>query len=458
MKKIYAILMMVVIIISAVPVFAVEGEQNALSAGNSNDTEVEAVLLDESDDAAVAEEVQGSEKESDSETVITPFSARERLREQINGQVDAYKERREAQIEAFTQLRAEQIEKFKAYKQEQIERFTALRQEQIEKFASLRQEQLDKLAALDRARLRKFANMSDEDIQDKLENIKVNKVRVENLYKKRVILKERLQDARDRYDKAKKRYQTAKENFLEAKERFQDFRELSEEEQITAAKDFLAHAGEIIIEDLEKIKAKAAENDDLTEEEYDKIIVDADARIAEVKEAMAQVEAAATKEEVKEAGKEIIKSWERVRAHIKLHVGEMVSSKVGEIIQRSEQLEKKMETVLLEMEEKGIDVADLDAKLDAFSEKIDEARTKYDRAKALFEEAKDMIKEDGLTEEAKEKARQAHELAKEAHAALKEAHSKLMEILREVKQKGGTVSLDEEDEVEVVEDSSTADV
>ena len=66
----------------------------------------------------------------------------------------------------------------------------------------------------------------------------------------------------------------------------------------------------------------------------------------------------------------------------------MANKKIEETIKRSEQLEKKLEGILAEIEEKGLDVQNIEDKLTKFSEKIHEARTKFKQSQEKFKAAK----------------------------------------------------------------------
>jgi hypothetical protein len=466
MKRFFAILLMAVLVISALQVFA--EEDTAAVVADSNETGAE----DSAQDAEVLTASDGSVEAvlvSDGTAVAAPVKIRDKVMENKQLQIDKmtqlteeqkakFMELKQEQIEKLSALKAEGIEKFAALKQEQIEKFTNLRQEQLEKFVALKEEQIEKLALMTRARLKEFSSLSKEKLNEKLAELKLRNVSKADLYKKRTVKDSDAKAARERYNDAEDKYVKAKEDFMKEKELFEKWKNVNDTKAVEAAKKFLTHAGEMIIRDLEKVKAKAQENNDLTEDELNKIVSDADAKIAEIKDAMAKVDAATTKEEIKGAGAAMLKSWKDAREHIRLHVGEMVNSKVGEIIQRSEQLETKLEKILSEMKQQGVEVTDIDAKLNSFSEKIEAARAKFDEAKALLKEVRDLKGTSGtMTDDMKAKADKAHELAKEAHGSLKEANQILIDIWKEVKQSKANVKIEDENEnasVQVIEEAA----
>ncbi len=349
----------------------------------------------------------------------------------------------------------ERVAEFKEGVALKMERFKEAQAERLEK---LEDAELKKIALLDRARAKKLADMDESKLKEELSKLKVKKVKAENLFKKRVVAADKLKRARENYKNAEERYQKAKKSFEEEKRLFEKYKNVDEEKAIEHAKKFLDHAADVVVETLEKIKAKVEENDDLSEEEASEIIADIEERIAAVKEAQEDVNAAEAKEDVKAAGEVIISEWNKVKARVREHVGKLINAKVGEIIERSEHLEKKLDEILAEMEEKGIEVDEIETKVDLFSIRVEEARNKFKTAESLFEQIKDM-KGEKMTKDRlntiKTLSEQAKALSKEAHSALKEAHKILMDIVRSVKQAGGgevDLEVAEDEYVEVVEE------
>lgn len=294
-------------------------------------------------------------------------------------------------------------------------------------FSNLSEEDAKKFLALDRARQKKVL----EEGENSLDKYKLKKVELKTTFKKREVAQKKLLEAEKRYKKATEKYEKAKRDYKFAKQKFDDaVKEGDEDSAKEHAKEFLLHAADMVIEALEKVKEKAESSDDLTQTEVDEIVADVNAKIAEMEEAKAAVETAETKEEIKEAGKKIIKAWKRVKHKLKVHAANIIKGKVGEIIKRSESLEKKLDRTLAYMEEHNISVGELDEKVDKFSSLVDEARELF---KAGIE-----IRDDN-PDEAKEKIKDAHE-------KLKDAHKVLMELVREIKAKGGDLDDDHEDD------------
>jgi hypothetical protein len=317
----------------------------------------------------------------------------------------------------------------------------------------------------------------EENATEKLEAFNLQKVKTINMFKKRVIAVNKLELAKERFQVSKEKFVTARERVKEKnaelaqiKNRFRECQDVDTEEcdEIRAktlehAKAILTNSAEAMIAHLEKIKEKVEANDDLSEEEAEKIIEDIDVAIERLQNAIDRVEAAETIEEVKEAGKEIKKVWLKFKPWAKRHAARVLHAALGDIIVRSEHLENKLMCSLDAMEEQGIEVSDLEAKVEEFSDLIDNAKEKHAEAMELFKEAAEIKTETPTDEEAEKVSdlvQQAQELLKEARASLKEAHVKLVEIVKGIREAGGKITpcekeegLEEDEEYVVVEET-----
>ena len=101
-----------------------------------------------------------------------------------------------------------------------------------------------------------------------------------------------------------------------------------EDAVIDHAKQGLLRAADAIIAHLEKVKSKAQESEQLSEEEVNGIVADLDAKIAEINDAKAAVEAATTKEEIREQAKKINAAWKRIKAKAEQHARNLVNENV----------------------------------------------------------------------------------------------------------------------------------
>lgn len=319
-----------------------------------------------------------------------------------------------------------------------------------EKIKSLSDEEIKKLASFDRDRLKTL--VENNNLGENLAKYEIKTVSKEDLYRKRVVAENKYEEAKKQYEKAQERYKKASENFKESKERFEKaVKEGNDEEAITQAQKYIGNGIEMIIASLEKVKENANSNNDLTEEEVEDITSKAEEKITEMTELATRLDSSKTKEEIKEIAAEMSQEWTRAKLHIAVSAAKAYDSKVGEILSRSTQLEAKLERVLLDLEESGYDITELNDKVDEFNEEVESARTNYAAGKQIIE---DIRAEQNISKEDFETSmNEAKELIKNAHESLKEAQKIITEIFKEAKKIDKNVSFeDESDEYEVVEE------
>ncbi|MBD3208904.1 hypothetical protein GF367_00610 [Candidatus Woesearchaeota archaeon] len=341
-------------------------------------------------------------------------------------------------------LTAEQRARLEKLEIAEVRKIVANHPKIARKIAAFTNAEVEKLGKLDRARLKVYAGKTPEEIKEALKKVHVTRVKKEEAFRKRVVSEERLRAAEKKYHNAVRHYNAAKDDFVEQKRAWEEAVEAGDEAAaIEHAKAYLGHAVDMVIESLEKVRAKIEANDDMAEEDVAEALADIDEKISTMASLQEELEAAETKEAVKAVGKKILAAWERTKHRLHVHAEKVVRSQVGEIMSRSEVLEQHLDRLLAKMEEGGIDVSDYDGKLELFSEKIADAREKFKASEDLFEQAKDEYDRDAF--------QRSKELAREAHDLLKEAHQILVELVRDVKQAGFDVD-DDEEYVEVIEE------
>ena len=180
-------------------------------------------------------------------------------------------------------------------------------------------------------------------------------------------------------------------------------------------------------------------------------------KISEVAQIKAEAEAAATKEQVKEASKKLREIWSRLKHIIDLHAKRLVAARVEGIINKGLVLEKKLDNVLEKAKEKGLD-ADVSAEMSIFSEKIALSKDKYTQAQAKLSEALDLRSKGEAADSEKIKSimNEANQLLKEARDALKEAHDALKTIVKKIKGSMPEADLSADVEVEVEQEAEAS--
>ncbi len=281
---------------------------------------------------------------------------------------------------------------------------------------------------------------------------------------------ERVRKARERYEKAKERYLKAREAYQTTKERVNDARQTflscregdgdreecrqAKEKVVLEAPPFLLHAADMILAALSRVKERVEENPQMSEELREELLAKLEAQAEKAENARSVVESlsegGATIEEVRAAAKTIRESWRETRKTLKKSVGMVVNARLGNIILRTEQLEERIRKTRDKLEERGVDVSELDAAIQEFSERLDKARSEWEAAVSLYQGAT-------TPGEVDEAARKAHEHVRASTRYLKGVREDLRVIVREIKEANkGVLELVDEDEEGASEEAAGA--
>jgi len=364
----------------------------------------------------------------------------------------------EEKIFKFAELKETQIKKLSEIKITGLRKFLSLGKEAIGKLTSLDKNQLEKLSHLDRARLNRFSELGKNDLINRLQKIEIRTVDLKLTFKKRILTEQKIM-------KEEERFQIAEQNLLELKKEMdaeiallKTAQEKNDEKAVKEhSRKYLLNAADAIINHLEKIKSKIQQSQNIGEEEALELVKDINLKITELENAKSNAEDTATKEEVRWAAKTINAAWKRIRIKYEFYVSILVNKKIQETIERSEQLEKKLESILTEMEGKDNNIKNLEEQLTKFSKKINEARIKFKLSQEKFREAQST----GIKKELEMLIIEAKSLSKESRAALKDSHDILKEIIKGIRALDKTIDFEkqrEEEQITIKEEEETATI
>jgi len=330
---------------------------------------------------------------------------------------------------------------------------------------NLSDEQKQVFANMLRAEQKKILEMNKDNALQTIQRYQLKVVNKETMLKKRIIAEEKKQEAALNYGQAVSRYaqlnsvyKDKRQEFNQIKEQLRNCTNIDNEKcnelrdnALESAKEYLINGANMVIEHLNKIKNKIEGSEEITDEKSQEMIAKIDEAISEIEQAIEDVKAAQTKEEVKEAARKIYNIWNRFKNRERLYAANLIDAQVWNILRSSELLEQRLDNILAKMEEQGINVSGIDAKIDEFSAYVLEAKDKYNEARELLEQARNAI--DNNTS-AQDSIEQARELLKEAHDSLKNAHRVLVEIVKDIKEAGGEITEETElgEEVYIVEE------
>lgn len=435
MKKIFSLMILAMFIISMVPLtLAEEGNSNQAQNGDGYGTESDAVILD----SAEAETTSELEVISESDDL-------------------------DVEIETTT-IEPKNKPILLAYKKLQ-ERVAKNKPELIKALPKFDEEQ-KKLMSKEFSRARfEWCLKNEKECKNVLKNL-VNDLKEakETVKEKKQISKEKAIEARERYAKAKEFYQEKLEkakdrraNFLELKEK----KEASEQEKVEAAKEYLIEKIELVMGHLDKLKERVESTESMDEEKATAIVERIDTEMAKLEELVDKTKEAQTKEDIRAVVERLKKIWKGFQPETKGYAIGLMHAKVNDIIVRSNELEKKLDSMIEGAELRDIDVSIVDEAVNEFSQKIESARQAYVDSKDMLQEATDFRKDlkepsDAEIEKYNIMVKEANEKLKEARDLIQEANELLKDIIKELKEAYGGVlpQVDNEEDVGSDEDVS----
>lgn len=213
--------------------------------------------------------------------------------------------------------------------------------------------------------------------------------------------------------------------------------------------EHLKRASENVLDLLERTLQRVTDSD-LSEERkqtlMDKIERSKEAVLA-IQDTLDAFDETTSKGEIKQAARDLRHAWKDAHTTIKHHANIGAARKLGNVIEKSEKLQERLENAVAKLEEQGKDTSSID--IDALSEHLEAAREAYEIALQLREKATL-----AQGEQRAELVKQSNEQLRAAHAAIKEAHQQLREILRSLRD----VDMDDMDETEDMEDADSEDM
>jgi len=293
----------------------------------------------------------------------------------------------------------------------------------------------------------------ENGVEDALKKYRLEKVNKENMYKARMVAQEKIkqwegqyQQARDRLQKANNAHKEKVNKWNQAKLRLReackDDSESEEcqdltEEAIEKAKEFLHNTVDRIIAHLEQIQSKVEASESISEERVEEILEDIEEKISKLEDLKDEIDAATTKEEIKEIAKKLDRIWKTAKHRAVAYAAHIMNTRVDVIIKKSEILEQKLDCALAELEEAGEETDEISDNIDEFSELVASAKEKWADAKDLYKEIRELKSdEDRDLEKIRELSAEMKELVKDAHEDLREAHKLLVGIYRDIRATG----------------------
>ncbi len=126
--------------------------------------------------------------------------------------------------------------------------------------------------------------------------------------------------ARDRFKERKAKFVEKRDAVKNRRADLADLRSKNEEERLTIMKEHMSNAADMLINVLERIKNKAESSTSLSEEDAASIISSVDSKIATLNEQKEDMNAATTKDELKDASKAFRENFVALKKEIRDHI------------------------------------------------------------------------------------------------------------------------------------------
>lgn len=285
---------------------------------------------------------------------------------------------------------------------------------------------------------------SVSDSEDELEVSSETKVE----FNKRKLKEEIKIEASEKFKKAEVEFKLKSDNSQELEAKIKMLKECKEDNSnecqelkrnaIDHSKKYLINLIDRIIAYLEKLEARIESSEEISTGTAQFSLEEIKALKEQLVSIKAEVEAATTKDQIIELSNKLrILLENKIKVNAKLHLEKLRLFKIGEIIERSEHLQLKLNEVLEELKEEGNFTEDVDDLIAKFNTLLDDAKVNYYAAVELFAKAKDV--RDSNPEEAKKLILEAHAKLKTSHQDLQEAHSVLVKLYKLVKDERGDI-------------------
>ncbi len=481
LRKMFVFFVFAFFIASLVPVsFA---EESSERSGVNVNSEVYVETSNSGSDSESNSEVNADVKAESRQRI----SAEERKDSRIEKR-DQIKEKRQEKIENILENRAEiRKDRIEINAEDKLEirkeRFEDIRAHQKEKMMTAvelckeRTNDSEKCKDMFEKRIALIANLSEKDAE-RLDDIKerreqkmgdLREMTKLGLFKKfddkkefkaRVLSNIKIRAANEDFLEAKANFSASKKKFDEQKKELQSIKKELKEcsksdseecKKVNAQAKVHASAGLesaalAMISNLQKIKAKVNESEDLTENESAEIIAKLDAKITAIESVKIKIDALnenSTSEEIRALAKELKTTWKSAENEAKKHAGRIVSSKIGGIVVRLKHLEIKLERTLEKAAEQGKNTSEVESLVAEFNSKLELSKEKHKASVDAYLEAK-----------TQEDFKKASDLLKESQNALNEAHQKLKEIFKELKDLRVEVESEAEADIEAEAEES----
>ena len=199
-------------------------------------------------------------------------------------------------------------------------------------------------------------------------------------------------------------------------------------ETISKYKEFLLKTDNQRLEELNEAKTKIDESKELSDQEKSDIMTLIDAQISRLTTIKAQIEAATTKELIKDGAKSLREAKaDSFRRFFSLRI---LSARIQGLVNRAKILGQRLDIIVDKAKSRNIDIS---SEVSSFKAKIAVASDKQSQAHDKLAQTILLMKGSGDKDQIKSSMDETRQLLKDAAQALKDAHEMLKSIVNKIK-------------------------
>jgi hypothetical protein len=236
---------------------------------------------------------------------------------------------------------------------------------------------------------------------------------------------------KEKYQNAVQSYEASRQRFMELKGN-KSFMNINETpELMNRTKDFLYNSIDRGIKNIETVEVWINKTN-LGEDTKATLTRNLDGHIANLEDIRNDIIDITIRYEAVETAREIRSEWRDARIDIKKAVGQVLGQRTNFVINKLEELSKKLELKIPDIKENGQDVEKLQVLLDEFNRNLDLAKEKSDAANEKFNAIYDLNTAENYFKDGRA-------LLGESHQYLKEAQKTLAELVREFRAQNAAI-------------------
>lgn len=307
------------------------------------------------------------------------------------------------------------------------------------------------------------SRLNNEDYRKKLVNrVEEGSKLQENNFKYRVVAKDamerarqRYEDARDNFEKITEQVQEARAEFSKIKDQVLVCKENPNAENCTKvteiSKRYIQRTIDYVKGSMTKLAAKVESSEELSENAVTERLAEINGTVADLDALEERLVNAETFEDVRAIGQEVNQVSTRARNGLKVAAGSIANNKMRSVIAQANSLQKRLDIMVSNLDKAGVDTSSLDEQIVKFNAKIEDAL-------ALSEEIDTNYAAIKSGQNVSELAQTVNGQMKDARSLLNEAQDILKDIFSSVRDLRKEANLTEEElEDDEYEDDSNAD-